>query len=269
MKKNFGFLLKLVQSSYGELDLALREDYFNIYYKGNSLAKVKFQKKNYRVTMNRKFIEGTSVLTNDNRFVGNFSNSYYGITLSSKLVHPFFQEKYMKEFQSNIKRVNHGEEMTLEQALITDNYYSDEYIILDRQVQVLDKSMNGRIDLLGAKRIKNNTVKMMIFEVKRGDNIQLKNEVADQMEKYKRHIEKNFEDYKECYERRYKQMEQLDFYENHPSFGKEIEFIEDEKGCVDGMIVVVGYSQLGDKNVQDLKKAYPQLKVVNTSYKLS
>ena len=45
IKKDFKFLISLIDKSYGEFDFAIRNNYFNIYYKGNSLAKVEPKKK--------------------------------------------------------------------------------------------------------------------------------------------------------------------------------------------------------------------------------
>ena len=46
MKIDFKFLFEIIEDKdfRGELDLALRDNYFNLYYKGNSLAKVVFDK---------------------------------------------------------------------------------------------------------------------------------------------------------------------------------------------------------------------------------
>ena len=40
IKKDFDFLVEIICKSSGEFDFAIRDNYFNIYYKGNSLAKV-------------------------------------------------------------------------------------------------------------------------------------------------------------------------------------------------------------------------------------
>lgn len=38
--RDFRNLIKIVNASMGELDLAIRENYFNLYYKGNSLGNI-------------------------------------------------------------------------------------------------------------------------------------------------------------------------------------------------------------------------------------
>ncbi len=268
MEEDFKFLLGMIQGSHGEMDLALRDNYFNIYYKGNSLAKVEFQKETYRVSIHRKFVEGTSVMTKDKRFKGTISGNEYRITLPPNLLKAFFQKKYLQEFQSRIKNTNHGEEMTLEQQIITDNAYSRKYIILDRQVQDTDTTMKGQIDLLAAKRMEDGKYKMVILEVKRGDNKELKNDVAEQLKRYIDHVEKNYSDYKKCYEKRYKQMASLELYKNSVFHEETIEFADYQKNCVEGMVVVVGYSQTGINQVNELKKNHPDLDIVVLDYRL-
>ena len=48
---DFQFLFKIIKNSGYELDLRLRDNYFNIYYKGNSLAKVEFLYRGYKITI--------------------------------------------------------------------------------------------------------------------------------------------------------------------------------------------------------------------------
>ena len=45
VSRDFGFLFKAIRKSHGELDFRLRDGYFNLYYKGNSLAKVNIPRK--------------------------------------------------------------------------------------------------------------------------------------------------------------------------------------------------------------------------------
>src|SRR5688572_15034374 len=52
---DFAFLFDKVRRSCGELDLRLRNDYFNLYYKGNSLAKVRVTPPTYQIEVHEKF----------------------------------------------------------------------------------------------------------------------------------------------------------------------------------------------------------------------
>ena len=47
VRNDFAFLCTRVRQECGELDLRLRDNYFNLYYKGNSLAKVHVDKHPY------------------------------------------------------------------------------------------------------------------------------------------------------------------------------------------------------------------------------
>jgi hypothetical protein len=55
--EDMGFLLRQIRGSDGEFDLQLRNGYFNIYYQGNSLAKVtpKPRTKSYVFEVNKAF----------------------------------------------------------------------------------------------------------------------------------------------------------------------------------------------------------------------
>jgi len=78
MRNDFGFLVKMSKDKdfIGELDIALRDNYFNLYYKGNSLAKVTFCKgDSYIISINEKFFENTGA-AKDTRF--HAERNYFG-----------------------------------------------------------------------------------------------------------------------------------------------------------------------------------------------
>jgi len=138
MKDDFKFFLEMIKNDdyRGELDLALRDNYFNLYYKGNSLAKVEFKKGNsYKISINKRFLEGTSVVKDKRFSVALNKDNSATVVLDKKLLHPFFQKKYIKQIISKIRKVNNGEEITLEQAIITDNLEREDIIIIDRQIK--------------------------------------------------------------------------------------------------------------------------------------
>ena len=98
----------MVVDSKGELHLDLRTDYFNIYYKGNSLAKVAFRTDDrYDVSIHHKFFVDTSA-ANDLRFeahcVKKAGDGYPLFRLPAGLLHPFFQQKHLGEFMARIKK---------------------------------------------------------------------------------------------------------------------------------------------------------------------
>jgi len=266
MKDDFKFLLKIIKDKdcRGEFDLALRDNYFNIYYKGNSLAKVVFSKGNsYKISINEKFFSNTDA-DQDKRFfkTKKRKGAYFEIGLDNKLLHPFFQKKYINQFISNIRKVNYGEEITLEQAIITDNLEREDIIIIDRQIE--DKGFKKRMDLLALRQVKNNKneYSFCVIEVKLGNNSELKNKVASQLDEYVSHIDKNFHDYKYCYEKQYEQKKELNLI-----FGPKYKSIKIVLP-VEGLIAVVGYSELAKGQITQLISNYPGLKVKSFSYSL-
>lgn len=153
-KTDFKNLIKIINSSNGELDLAIRENYLNIYYKGNSLAKISLKAPDkYKVDIHKKFFEGTDADNPDYFSVKTISKNYVSLTLTAKKPPlRFLQQKHIKQFCSKIKQVNYGEEIVFEQALITDNLERDDLIIIDRQIT--DRALSRkRMDLLAIEQI--------------------------------------------------------------------------------------------------------------------
>ena len=264
MKDDFKFLLKIIKDKdcRGELDLALRDNYFNLYYKGNSLAKVVFNKgDSYKISINTKFFSNTGA-AKDKRFSAEKKGNYFEIVLDKKLLHPFFQKKHINQFISNIRQVNNGEEITLEQAIITDNLEREDIIIIDRQIE--DKGLKKRMDLLALCQVEKNRneYNFCVIEVKLGNNPELKNKVVSQLNAYVSHIEKYFNNYKHCYEKQYKQKKELNLF-----FSPKYESIKIVRP-VKGLIAVVGYSGIAKGQIAQLKSNHPGLNVKSFSYSL-
>jgi hypothetical protein len=252
VSQDFKFLVNLVNTSYGEFDFALRNNYFNIYYKGNSLAKVEPKKENfYKISIHTKFFNKTKA---DNPNFYTLKKDSNSIILTSKQLHRFFQRSHLIEFASRIKKVNNGEEIDFEQSLITDNLNRGDFIFIDRQVTDTELKRK-RLDLLALKQIKGNEYKFVVSEVKLGNNSELKSKVASQVDGYIKHIKDNFPDYKECYEKHFKQKRKLGLI-NKPA----IDFINIIKP-VEGLILVGGYSGIAIKQINELKTIYPHLEV--------
>ena len=268
MEDDFIFLFEIIKDEdfRGELDLALRENYFNLYCQGNSLAKVEFTDDDthpYKIKIHTKFFYNTGA-DQDQRFfkTKKRKGDYFEIVLDNKLLHPFFQKKYINQFISNIRKVNNGEEITLEQAIITDNLEREEIIIIDRQIE--DKGFKKRMDLLALHQVKKdkNEYSFCVIEVKLGNNPELKNKVVSQLDDYVSHIEKYFNDYKCCYEKQYEQKKELNLI-----FGPKYKSIKIVRP-VRGLIAVVGYSELAKGQIKQLKSNHPGLKVKRFSYSL-
>lgn len=262
MKDDFKFLLKIIKDKdyIGEFDLALRDNYFNIYYQGNSLAKVDFGKEDaYKIKINDKFFSNTSA-QNDKRFHAVKKNDYFEIVLDKRLLHPFFQKIYIDEFISNIRQVNYSEELVREQAIITDNLDREDFVIIDRQIR--DKNFKRRMDLLALQQVDKDTYRFLVIEVKLGNNPELKDEVAKQLDKYVSHIDQNFDDYKDCYEKQYEQKRGLGLI-----IGPKCESIKIVKP-VRGLIVVVGYSGIAKGQIAQLTSNHSGLDVKSFVYLL-
>ncbi len=256
-------LMTIIDNSRGELDLSIRDDYFNIYYKGNSLAKISFiQPDKYQVAIHNKFFKDTSADNADFYEEKVEAKNYTTATLTTeKPLFRFLQKKHITEFCGKIKQVNYGEEIVFEQALITDNLERDDLIIIDRQVT--DRKLNRkRMDLLALKQVEFNRYCFLVVEVKLGNNPELKEDVSPQLEGYMNHIEDYFSDYQACYEKQFNQKRELGLIKI-PIY----ESIEIEKP-VQGIIVVGGYSKIAHDSITDLKGKFPHLQIKQFDYKL-
>lgn len=252
IKRDFKFLVSLIDTSYGEFNFAIRDNYFNIYYKGNSLAKIEPKKDNlYKVSINAKFFDKTNA-DNPNFYTSKKDSN--NIFLTNKQLHRFFQRKHLTEFASRIKKVHYGEEIDFEQSLITDNLDREDFIFIDRQVtdNILKRK---RLDLLALKQVKENQYKFVVSEVKLGNNPELKSKVASQLDGYVKHITDNFNDYKKCYEKHFEQKRELGLIKK-PKFDN-IKIIKP----VEGIILVGGYSGIAIEQINELKTTYPHIAV--------
>jgi hypothetical protein len=254
--------MKFIHNSYGEFDLSIRDDYFNIYYKGNSLAKVSFQKNgNYQVKIHSKFFDKTSA--QNPKFYSSCARreDYFVIEIPIKQLHPFFQKKHLMELASRIKIVNNGEEIGFEQSIITDNLNNEKLIFIDRQITDSELKRK-RLDLLALKQIKDNKYCFLICEVKLGNNIELKAKVASQLDGYIYHIKQHFTDYKNCYEKQYSQKKELGLFDKPTFVNIEIE------EPIEGIIIVGGYSGIAKAQIVMLRKTHPNLAVKHFTYEL-
>lgn len=259
LQSDFHFLPTIINSFRGELELSLRDNYFNLYFRGNNAAKVTFKRNGrYNIRIHKKFYPNS--LTNDPRFSYGVSGDYRIINTSSELLHALLQKKYLNEIYSKIKKENYSEELNFEQMLITDNLNRNKLIIIDRQVT--DTSLRRRMDLLALKQVEATQYSFLILEVKMGNNPELKDKVAKQIDDYVTHITANFDDYKSCYETQYQQKRAFGIIAV-PQW-EAIEIIPQ----VEGLIVVGGYSGIAREQMKILEENYPNLKIQSFTYKL-
>jgi len=256
-KKDLQPLVKLINASGGEYSLQLRENYFNIYYQGNSLAKViPNRSETYSIQIHRKFVHG-SVLKKLERYSVNKpsedsrnSGEYIHFRVQPDSLHRFFRRSNVESLSTKIRAVHNGEEITSEQVLITDNPPSEKFIIIDRQVA--DHVSKAQMDLLTLRRdSEDKPFHFQIIEVKLGRNQELHEKVGRQLSEYIDHIREHIEAYADCYEINYRQKKELGLFE--PNLPDQIE-IERDAGTVEGLVVVCGYSQLGGEAIMNLRQ---------------
>lgn len=252
---DFECVFERVRRERGELDLRLRDNYFNLYHRGNSLAKVEMKPGGtYPVTIHRVFANG---IFSAARFgTPRVRDEYLVFSVPVKLLHSFFSKKNIDCLMSRIAERDFGEEITFEQMLITDNMNREDFHIIDRQVcggALGPKKM----DALGLEQVRCGEAKyrMVLLEAKLGNNPELAGEVGDQLDHYLTVMNGNFNQFKHCYERTYAQMRRTGVFTS-PSFDA-IEIVPP----VEGYVVVGGYSGIGREAIAALKKQHPNIKV--------
>jgi CRISPR/Cas system-associated exonuclease Cas4 (RecB family) len=249
IKHDFDFLFPLLQGYFGEIEFSIRNNYFNLYYKGNSLSMVKCTKTgSYKVSINKKFFN-KSKAQSDKLFDFKLKGDSFKDDLSAKLLHPFFKKKYINDFCSKIRIVNNGEEINFEQSIITDNIDNQDFFIIDRQITDTDL-MRKRMDLLALKKTGDGIYKFVVLEVKLGKNDELEGKVASQLAHYIDHIKLHLDEYAACYEKNYEQKKELGL------LSIPFKSIKIDRNDVEGIVVVGGYSKIADKYIATLNSKH-------------
>jgi len=257
-KKDLQQLVKLINDSKGEYSLQLRENYFNIYYQGNSLSKVIPNRNGtYTAAIHEKFLtdrirENLKKYSVIKKTTGKKSD-HVRFIIQPQNLHQFFQRSNINSLSSKIREVHSGEEITFEQVLITDNPPSKNFIIIDRQVA--DHRSKAQMDLLALKRDSvDRPFHFMVIEVKLGRNPELHGKVGKQLNDYIKHIGIYIKDYTKCYKENYRQKKELGLFNPFDHrLPKEIEIDEDKK-TVEGLVYACGYSQLAEQALQNLRQ---------------
>jgi hypothetical protein len=254
--KDIGFLITAVINSHGELDFQIRPgNKINIYYKGNSLAEISFNKNLYKIKVHNKFgLEKAAAKDPLKRFSAyEFieEGDYVSVLVDRELIYAFLQKKVLNYLMSEIKVINNGEEISFEQSLITDNLNRPEYIIIDRQVG--GGGMSGILDLLALRQTSTGKYHLEAVEVKLGNNKELRKDVFEQIDRYVKAIVENFQAFKLCYEKNYAQKKALGLFPK--DWIDSIEILEN----VTGKIVVGSYYQIGGKYKDELQTNFPDM----------
>lgn len=256
IKSDFGFLIdKIIQSGF-EYDLQIRNNYFNLYYKGNSIGKISYNTKTqlYKVEIHNKFINKKI----KERFTPK-EGTYLVFMLRKEQLHPLFSSKNLSSMVQKVKNVKHQEEIAFEQMIMTDNVKRQDLIIIDRQT--VDATGRTRIDLLALTQTqkKDNDYQFCVIEVKLGNNPELKGAVSGQLKGYIDRISDNFEDYKKCYEKNFTQKQELGLFDDPSLKSLKINIVPG----VQGLVVVLGYSGIAKESIDELKKKDPTIKILH------
>ncbi len=250
VKADFTFLIdKILQSGF-EYDLQIRDNYFNLYYKGNSLGKISYNSRTdlYKIEIHKKFINSKI----RERFKPK-EGTYLTFMLPREQLHPLFSSQNLSSMAHKVKEVYYQEETTFEQMIMTDNVNRSDLIIIDRQI--VDKTVRTRMDLLALAQKEGNDYQFCVIEVKLGNNSELRGDVLSQLKRYIQRISSNFEDYKKCYKLNFRQKQELRLLDSD----LRVNIVPD----VIGVIVVSGYSGIAQKNVAELKQRDPSIKVLH------
>jgi hypothetical protein len=250
IQDDFIFLPKVIDSMSGEVEFFIRENYFNLYSRGNSLARVEPIRDNfYSISINQKFIPA------------DFKKIYIPLDPDNKIfkwkinrndLHSFFQVKHLSSICRSIKEVNFSEELNFEQAVISENYNNSKTIFIDRQVSDHAPNWSKKIDILCLRKEDDGQYGFVVLEVKLGNNIELKESVSSQIREYIAHIKTYLQDYQKCYMETYRQMHDLGFINKSLHEKRDISI----NSQVSGKIVVAGYPKCAKKYLDQLKEKY-------------
>jgi len=203
-----GFLSPITQEVINDkdLDLQIRDNYLNIYFKGNSLLKLSEAPNfKYKVDIHPKFLLGTNI--------PNFIKNRVDTDLFLKAV-PILKDNILKNKKSTL-------EVEYEQLIIRANNQekrnNSEYFIVDRQYAI----DNERFDLLGVcwdrnLRRKNQTIMPCLMEVKFALNTDIR-EAHKQLLRYYEKIQKNMAKLSQELETMFRQKLQLGIYMQDPN----------------------------------------------------
>lgn len=260
MGTDFPDLMARARASHGGLEIMLRDGYFNLYYQGNSLAKVTFNSDGtYGVGVSSQF-----VVTDELRELlpekppkgdqaAEESRPRRSARLSAQKVGEALSKDNVREMQKAVRAVNYQPETTFEQLLMAHNPPSKDFFVIDRQVQ--SRGHKRKIDLLALRRATGNRYHFVVLEVKLGANAELEGAVASQLKDYMAHITANFEDFAACYQEVYRQRQELPLWPNVKRLSKAIEI----EPPVEGKIVVFGRNQDVQRKLDKLREKCPEI----------
>ncbi len=256
IKKDLKPVVKLINNSNEEYNLQIRQDCFNIYYQGNSVAQVtpKTMSRTYTAKIHKKFISDDIYKKLEACSLNRrFSGEYISFNIQSDKLHRFFQRNHLDRISGQIRKVHNGEEITMEQVIVTDNPPNPDFFIIDRQVA--DHLNWARVDLLALKRGETGKYHFVVLEIKLGRNPELREKAGKQVNDYVQHVREHINDYATCYQKNYEQKKQLGLFDNTDDPMPNSILIARDESSVEGIVVAGGYSQLAKKNIEQLHSA--------------
>ncbi len=255
MKRDLKPVVRLVNDSSGEYDLQIRKDCFNLYYQGNSVAHVTPRTNHtYSIRIHEKFVaDGIQEKLEQYSSSTRVTDRYATFSVKGKDLHPFLQRKHLNSISAQIRKVHNGEEITMEQVIVTDNPPTPDSFIIDRQIA--DHLTRARVDLLALRRAETGLYHFVVFEIKLGRNPELREKAGRQVSTYVTHIGQHIGDYAYCYEKNYEQKRQLGLFDSAPIAMPDRIQIGQKPDDVEGIVVAGGYSQLAKKNIEKLHGA--------------
>jgi len=244
IKEKVACVANIVKESYGELDFQIRpNNCFNVYYWGNSLARVNIQKDNFRIEKAEAFNKNSE--TNKGRSSNNYSHLF-----------EFFNSPNLKELCRNIKKVDYQDELRLEHQILSDNSINSDFFIIDRQIQGVSASRK-ELDLLGLRKTVSGEYKFILLEVKLVYNKDLNNskdeivKVISQINEYETLFKSELEVIAKSYEINYSQKKALGLFPDE--FPESIKINSTD---FDKSIVIGGNYQIAVKVKERLEKEF-------------
>ena len=257
-----GFLSGILKTVHADkdLDFQIRDNYINLYFKGNSLLKLsQLSDKKYKVDIHSKFIKALAI------------PSYIESEKNTKL---FLQAiPFLKE---NISRIGKTSlEIEYEQLIIRANNRekrnNSEYFFVDRQYELASE----RFDLMGFywsrdNRKKHQIVSPCLIEVKFALNVDI-SDVHEQLQSYYQLVKENVEKISSDLEQSFHQQLELGLYEQSKSrleAMKTLRFSQ-ELSSFQFILVLVDYNPFSSRLNMDNLKELPfskQIKIFSSGF---
>jgi hypothetical protein len=248
----FKFLIRKIINSGYEYDLQLRDNYFNLYYRGNNLANVSYCQggNGYEIKIHHKFVDDEM----KKMFRHREQRRYLIFMIPQKQLRTFFSNRYLNKMCQKIREIYFQEEVTFEQMIMTDNVNREDFIIIDRQVV----KSRMRIDLLALVKKEGADYQFCVIEVKLGKNNEPRKKIIRQLKGYGAFLEEHFDTCKEGYKKNFDQKKYLGLFEKN-LYVRNLA-INIGSGVLHAL-VIVGYSGRAEIMIKELKKIDPSIRI--------